>query len=51
MRGRLDGGDGVEDILADYPNLAREVVETVALYARTHPFVGRPGGRAWAKAT
>jgi len=48
--GRLDGGETVEDILADYPELTREAVETAALYARTHPFVGRPGGRPWAKA-
>jgi uncharacterized protein (DUF433 family) len=48
--GRLDGCDSVEDILADYPNLTRESVETAVLYARTHPFVGRPGGRPWATA-
>jgi len=48
--GRLDGGDNIEDILADYPNLTRESVETAVLYARTHPLVGRPGGRPWTKA-
>lgn len=48
--GRLDGGDSVDDILADNPHLTREVVETAALYARTHPLVGRPGGRPWATA-
>ena len=48
--GRLEGGDCVEDILDDNPHLSREAIETAALYARTHPLVGRPGGRPWAKA-
>lgn len=48
--GRLDGGDSVDDILDDNPHLTREAVETAALYARTHPILGRPGGRPWAKA-
>lgn len=48
--GRLDGGDSIGDILEDNPHLTREAIETAALYARTHPLVGRPGGRSWAKA-
>ena len=48
--GRLNGGDSIEDIVDDNPHLTREAVETAALYARTHPIVGRPGGRPWAKA-
>jgi len=48
--GKLDGGDTVEDILSDHPHLSREAIETAALYARTHPLVGRPGGRPWAQA-
>jgi uncharacterized protein (DUF433 family) len=48
--GRLDGGDNIDDVLEDNPHLAREAVETAALYARTHPLVGRPGGRPWARA-
>lgn len=48
--GRLDGGDSIADIAEDYPELTREAIETAALYARTHPLVGRPGGRPWAKA-
>ena len=43
--GRIDGGDSIEDIITDNPHLMREAIETAALYARTHPFVGRPGGR------
>lgn len=45
--GRLNGGDTLEDLLEDYPSLTREAVETAAIYARSHPFVGRPGGRPW----
>ena len=48
--GRLDHGDSVKDILDDNPHLSPEAVETAALYARTHPLRGRPGGRPWAKA-
>ena len=48
--GRIDGGDSIEDVLEDNPHLPREAVETAVLYARTHPLVGRPGGRPWAKA-
>lgn len=48
--GRLEGGDSIEDILEDNPDVTHEAVETAALYARTHPIVGRPGGRPWAKA-
>jgi uncharacterized protein (DUF433 family) len=48
--GRLNGGDSIEDILEDNPHLTHEAVETAALYARTHPIVGRPGGRPWVKA-
>ena len=48
--GRLDHGDSIGDILDDNPHLSREAVETAALYARTHPLRGRPGGRPWAKA-
>lgn len=48
--GRLDGGDTIDAIVEDNPHLTREAIETAALYARTHPIVGRPGGRPWAKA-
>lgn len=48
--GRLEGGDSVDDVLEDNPDLTREAVETAALYARTHPIIGRPGGRPWARA-
>jgi uncharacterized protein (DUF433 family) len=47
VHGRLAGGESVDDILDDYPQLTREAVETADLYARTHPLRGRPAGRPW----
>ncbi|HJU18906.1 MAG TPA: DUF433 domain-containing protein, partial [Stellaceae bacterium] len=46
--GRVDHGDTIEDILEDNPDLSRDAIEAAITYARTHPFVGRPGGRPWA---
>ncbi|MGZ8363817.1 MAG: DUF433 domain-containing protein [Caulobacteraceae bacterium] len=45
--GRLDGGDTVDEVLEDYPGLSRDSVETAVIFARSHPLVGRPGGRPW----
>lgn len=50
LLGRLTDGDRVADILSDYPNLTAEAVETAAIFARSHPLVGRPGGRPWSTA-
>ena len=47
VRGRLAEGERVEDILEDYPRLAREAVEAANVYAQTHPLRGRPAGRPW----
>ena len=48
--GRVEHGDTIDDILAENPDLLRPVVEAAMTYARTHPFVERPGGRPWASA-
>jgi uncharacterized protein (DUF433 family) len=45
--GRVDGGDTARDILADNPDIAPEAVEAAIIYARSHPLLGRPGGRPW----
>jgi len=45
--GRVEHGDTVEDILAENPDLARDAIEAAIIYARTHPLIGRPGGRPW----
>jgi len=48
--GRVEHGETIHDILADNPDLSREAVEAAIIYARTHPLMGRPGGRPWADA-
>jgi uncharacterized protein (DUF433 family) len=48
--GRVEHGETIHGILRDNPDLSREAVETAITYARTHPLMGRPGGRPWADA-
>jgi uncharacterized protein (DUF433 family) len=38
----LEGGLAVDDILADYPSLTRDAIDTAKLYADAHPKPGRP---------
>jgi uncharacterized protein (DUF433 family) len=45
--GRVEHGDTIEEILADNPDFPRVAVEAAIIYARTHPLIGRPGGRPW----
>src|SRR5438477_4393295 len=47
--GAIDHGETIDDILADNPDLTLEALEAAIVYARSHPLVGRPGGRPWAK--
>jgi uncharacterized protein (DUF433 family) len=47
--GRVAHGETIDDVLSDNPDLSRNVVEAAITYARTHPLMGRPGGRPWAK--
>jgi len=48
--GRVEGGDTVDDLTGDYPDVPREAFEAAALYARTHPKRGRPEkGKPWRK--
>jgi uncharacterized protein (DUF433 family) len=46
--GRIEHGETVADILFDNPDLTREAIDAAVIFARTHPLVGRPGGRPWA---
>ena len=48
--GRIEHGETVDDVLNDNPDLSREAIEAAIIYARTHPLIGRPGGRPWAHA-
>ena len=45
--GRIKHGDTLDDILGDNPDLSRDAIEAAITYARTHPPMGRPGGRPW----
>lgn len=47
LLGRIDGGDTIDAVIEDYPHLDREAIGTAVLYARSHPLVGRPGGKPW----
>lgn len=44
---RLEGGDTVDELLAEYPYVTREKLEAARLYAKANPLRGRPGGRPW----
>jgi uncharacterized protein (DUF433 family) len=48
--GRVEHGETIDDILRDNPDLSRDTVETAITCARTHPLIGRLGGRPWANA-
>jgi len=48
--GRIEHGETVADILADNPDLSRKALEAAIIYARSHPLMGRPGGRPWVDA-
>lgn len=42
---RYDGGDALEDIAADYPEVPEPALAAAVAYARTHPAPGRPRKR------
>ncbi len=48
--GRVEHGDTIDDLLEDNPDLSRAKFEAAVTYARTHPLIGRPGGRPWINA-
>lgn len=48
--GRMQDGETVDDLAADYPEVPREAFAAAELYARTHPLRGRPSGRPWRNA-
>ncbi len=43
----MEHGDTLDELAADNPDIPREAFEAALVYARTHPLVGRPGGRPW----
>lgn len=50
IKARLDGGETVDDLLLDYPDVPREAFEAARLFATANPLRGRPAGRPWRKA-
>ncbi len=42
IHGRLSSGDTIETLINDYPDIPRRAFEAAALYAETHPQLGRP---------
>jgi uncharacterized protein (DUF433 family) len=48
--GRIEHGETVDHILEDNPDLGRAAIEAAVTYARSHPLMGRPGGRPWVDA-
>ncbi|WP_299211239.1 DUF433 domain-containing protein [uncultured Tateyamaria sp.] len=49
--GRIEGGETLEDLVEDYPEISKEAFEAALIYARAHPPRGRPGaGKPWRKA-
>lgn len=48
--GRLQGGETVDDLASDYPEVPREAFAAARLYAGAHPLRGRPSGRPWRNA-
>jgi uncharacterized protein (DUF433 family) len=49
IAGRLEHGETVDELRAEYPYVTREEIQAALLYARANPLRGRPGGRPWQK--
>lgn len=49
--GHLQGGDTVQDLINDYPQVPPEAFEAAELYAKAHPLRGRASGRFWRSVT
>jgi excisionase family DNA binding protein len=44
VHGRLKGGESLDDLVADYPDMPREAFEVAEFFARSNPLRGRPAG-------
>lgn len=47
---RIQGGDGLDGVLADYPYITAEQVKAAVEFAVRVPFEEDPDGRPWRKA-
>ena len=49
--GRIEGGETLEELTEDYPEISKEAFEAALVYAKAHPPRGRPSaGKPWRKA-
>lgn len=49
--GRVEGGETLDDLVEDYPEISKEAFEAALVYAKAHPLRGRPAsGKPWRKA-
>ena len=49
--GRIEGGETLEDLVEDYPEISKAAFEAALIYAKAHPPRGRPSaGKPWRKA-
>lgn len=44
---RIEGGDSLDDLVQDNPDLPREAFEEAVAYARVHPLAEAPDGKPW----
>ncbi len=49
--GRLQGGDTLQDLIDDYPQVPPKAFKAAELYAKAHPLRGRASGRPWRSVT
>ncbi|MCY4011987.1 MAG: DUF433 domain-containing protein [Gammaproteobacteria bacterium] len=51
IRGRLAGGDGLAELLEDYPRISLEALHAANTYAQTKPLEPHPCGKPWGTPT
>lgn len=47
IRGRLVGGDRLEELQEDYPYIDPEGLLAASMYAKAHPLETHPSGKPW----
>lgn len=47
IAGRLEAGETVDELRAEYPYVTREQIEAAQIYANANPLRGRPVAQAW----
>lgn len=50
IKARMDGGESLDELCADYPGVPREAFEAARVFASANPPRGRPKGRPWRRA-